>query len=66
MTATNPRDVVFRELQTLVNEYDNAVSIQNADARWNIDDALSDIIIRLNGETRRVRKLQMSKQTEAA
>jgi len=66
MTATNPRDVVFRELQTLVAEYDDAVSIQNANARWNVDDALSDIIIRLNGETRRVRKLQTLEQTEAA
>ena len=66
MTATNTRDVVFRELQTLVSEYDDAVSIQNTDARWNVDDALSDIIIRLNGETRRARKLLMSKQTEAA
>ena len=66
MTATNRRDVVFRELQTLVSEYDNIVSIQNADARWNVDDALSDIIIRLNGETRRVRKHQTLEQTEAA
>ena len=66
MTATKPRDAVFRELQMLVSEYDDAVSIQNSNARWNVDDALSDIIIRLNGETRRARKFQMSKQTEAA
>ena len=66
MTATKPRDAVFRELQTLVSEYDDAVSIQNADARWNVDDALSDIIIQLNGETRRIRKFQKPVQTEAA
>ena len=66
MTVTNPRDIVFRELQALVREYDEAVSIQNADARWNVDDALSDIIIRLNGETRRVRKLKTMEQAEAA
>ena len=60
MTATKPRDAVFREIQTLVGEYDDAVSIPHTDARWNIDDALSDLIIRLNGETRRVRKLNRS------
>ena len=66
MAATNHRSAVISELQTLVREYDAAVSIQNADARWNVDDALSDIIVRLNGETRRARKLQKSEQKEAA
>ena len=66
MTATHQRTAVFNELQTLVSEYDNAFAAQNTDARWNVDDALSGIIIRLNGETRRVRRLQTSKQTAAA
>jgi len=66
MTTNKCRAVVFRELQTLVAEYDTAVSIQEADARWNVDDAISDLIIRLNGETRRARKLAKAVQTEAA
>ncbi len=66
MTITNPRAAVFRELQTLVSEYDDAVSIPHTDARWNIDEALSDLIIRLNCETRRVRKLKAIEQAEAA
>ena len=66
MTATNPRAAVFNELQTLVSEYDTAFAAQNSESRWNIDDALSDIIIRLNGETRRVRNLKTTEQTEAA
>jgi hypothetical protein len=66
MTALNRRDAVFRELQTLVHEYDEAVSSQNPDVLWNVDDALSDIIIRLNGETRRIRKFKKTERTEAA
>ena len=66
MTATNPRAAVFNELQTLVSEYDTAFAAGNSEARWNIDDALSDIIIRLNGETRRVRNFNKTEQKEAA
>ncbi|MEI6235785.1 MAG: hypothetical protein WCT04_22245 [Planctomycetota bacterium] len=66
MTATNHRDAVFREIQTLACEYDDAISVPHSYARWNVDDALADIIIRLNGETRRVRKLHKLEQAAVA
>ncbi len=60
----NHRHAVFSELHRLVDEYDEAVAAPNADARWNVDDALSALIIRLNGETRRARKLQKTEGAE--
>ena len=66
MPATNCRAAVFHEIQRLVLEYDDAVTSHDSDFVWNVDDALSDIIIRLNGETRRVRKLTAMEQAKAA
>jgi DNA-binding GntR family transcriptional regulator len=66
MTATNPRDAVFRELQTLVGEYDAAVSPENADAHWDVNEALAHLIIKINGETRLARKLQQIQKTDVA
>jgi len=51
----NNRHIVFEEIHRLVAEYDGC---ECRDDRWNVDDALSDLIIRLNGETRRARKVQ--------
>jgi len=54
----NPhRHTVLEELHRLVEDYDGC---PGADTRWNLDDALSDLIIRLNGETRRARKHQQA------
>lgn len=50
---SNDRLVVFEELHRLTQEYDAC-----KDNHWNVDDALSQLIIRLNGETRRARKLR--------
>lgn len=55
------RKPVFNELHRLVSEYDDCIG---ANERWNVDDALSDLIIRLNGETRRARKLHQATDTE--
>ena len=66
MAATNHRDAVFRELQTLVGEYDAVVSPENSGARWDVNEVLAHLIIKLNGETRFVRKLQKSAGTSAA
>jgi hypothetical protein len=49
------RHTVFQEIQRLVQDYDECPA---AHTHWNLDDALSDLIIRLNGETRRARKVQ--------
>jgi hypothetical protein len=66
MTATNHRDAVFREIQTLVGEYDAAVSPEYAGARWDVNEALAHLIIKLNGETRLARKLQQVQKTDVA
>jgi len=66
MPATHCRAAVFHEIQRLVFEYDDAVASHDSNFVWNVDDALSDIIIRLNGEARRVRKLTAIKQAKAA
>jgi len=66
MPATHCRAAVFHEIQRLVLEYDVAVASHDSNFGWNVDDALSDIIIRLNGETRRVRKLKATEQAKAA
>ena len=66
MPATHCRAAVFHEIQRLVLEYDDAVASHDSNFVWNVDDALSDIIIRLNGETRRVRKLKTMEQAKAA
>jgi hypothetical protein len=52
---TNGRLVVFEELHRLTQEYD---ACKDAEDHWNVDDALSQLIVRLNGETRRARKLR--------
>ncbi|MEI6235738.1 MAG: hypothetical protein WCT04_22000 [Planctomycetota bacterium] len=66
MPATHCRAAVFHEIQRLVLEYDDTVASHDSNFVWNVDDALSDIIIRLNGEARRVRKLTAIKQAKAA
>lgn len=63
MISTNRRHAVFNEIQRLVAEYDDAVALHDFDDFWSVDDALSNIIIRLNGETRRVRKIQQAADT---
>jgi hypothetical protein len=60
----NQRKFVFRELYRLVRDFDKAVSASSVKIDWNVDDDLGAILIRLNGETRRVRKLQMAEQSE--
>ena len=65
MTVRNHRDAVFRELETLVGEYDAAVSPENTGACWDVNEALAHLIIKLNGETRLARKLQNSAGTDA-
>ncbi len=49
----NSRTTVLAELGTLVTEYD-AVSKPNS--AWCVDDALGQLLIRLNAEIRRTRK----------
>ena len=66
MPAKNCRAAVFHEIQRLVLEYDDAVASHDSDLVWNVDDALSDIIIRLNGETRRIRKINAMELSKAA
>ncbi len=66
MTITNPRAAVFREIQTLVSEYDDAVLNATIESSLDVDHELGALLIRLNGETRRVRKLSSTHQTVAA
>jgi len=47
------RDVVLTELGTLVTEYD---AVPKSDSAWCVDDALGQLLIRLNAEIRRSRK----------
>ena len=54
------RQVVFEELHTLVDEYD-----QCPNTEWQVDDVLSNLIIRLNGEIRRARKVHTPVEVEA-
>ena len=63
MISSNRRHAVFSEIQRLVAQYDDAIGHHNSDDLWSVDDALSNIIIRLNGETRRVRKIQQTAET---
>jgi hypothetical protein len=56
--ATHQRDAVFKELRALVSEFD-ATHPGGAERRWNPDDALAEILIRINGEIRRARKAQL-------
>lgn len=54
--ARRRREAVFKELHALVNEFDAVAN----DASWNVDDQLSNLLVRLNGEIRRARKAQHS------
>ncbi len=60
MISNNRRHAVFNEIQRLVADYDDAVARHDSDDFWSVDDALSNIIIRLNGETRRIRKIKQA------
>jgi hypothetical protein len=60
------RDFVFNELHRLVCEFDDAVSDSRIESAWDVDHELGAMLIRLNIETRCVRKLQKPVQTEAA
>ena len=57
------REFVFNELHRLVCEFDDAVLSSGIESAWDVDHELGAMLIRLNGETRRVRKLQYSEQT---
>ena len=59
------RGFVFEELFRLVSEYDEAMSAGDVKSDWNVDDALGTFLIRLNGETRRARKLQNAVKMDA-
>ena len=61
----NRREFVFNELCRLVCDFDDAVTASGVECGWDVDGALGAILIRLNGETRRVRKLQNAVNTEA-
>ena len=52
------RDRVFDELYRLVSEYDEVASTGDTTGGWDVDDAISMLIVRLNVETRRARKLR--------
>ena len=58
ITAPTHRDHVFDELYRLVSEYDEVASAGDSSGGWHVDDALSVLIVRLNVETRRARKLR--------
>jgi len=60
------REFVFNELHRLVCDFDAAVSASGIECAWDVDHELGAMLIRLNGETARVRKLQRSEQSEAA
>ena len=60
------REFVFNELFRLVCDFDDAVSTSGVESGWDVDGALGAILIRLNGETRRVRKLQNAACAEVA
>ena len=53
------REFVFNELYRLTCDFDAAVSSSEIESSW-LDHELGMILIKLNGETRRVRKLQQS------
>ena len=60
------RKFVFDELHRIVCEFDDAVLTSGIESAWDVDHELGAMLIHLNGETRRVRKLQKLEQTEAA
>jgi hypothetical protein len=60
------REFVFNELFRLVCDFDEAVTASGSECDWDVDGALGAILIRLNGETRRVRKLQNAVSAEVA
>ena len=58
------RDFVFNELHRLVGDFDEAVSASGAETNFDLDHEIGVMLIRLNGETRRVRKLQSTVKPE--
>ena len=56
---TNSRVPVLAELGTLVAEFD---AVPKADSDWSVDEALGQLLIRLNGEIRRTRKFHATAQ----
>ena len=60
------REFVFNELFRLVCDFDEAVSASGAETSFDLDHELGAMLIHLNGETRRVRKLKMTAQPETA
>ena len=62
----NRRKFVFDELYRLVCDFDDAMSASGVESDWDVDHELGAMLIRLNGETRRVRKFQKTEQMAAA
>ena len=60
------REFVFNELHRLVCDFDAAVSASGIECAWDVDHELGAMLIRLNGETRRIRKLKTTEYAEAA
>ncbi len=60
------REFVFNELYRLTCDFDAAVSSSGIESSWDVDHELGAILIRLNGETRRVRKLQQTMDGDGA
>ena len=52
------REFVFNELFRLVSDFDDSVSASGVESDWDVDHALGAILLRLNVETRRIRKRQ--------
>ena len=60
------RKFVFDELYRLVCDFDDAMSASGVESDWDVDHELGAMLIRLNGETRRIRKLKTTEYAEAA
>ena len=60
------REFVFNELYRLVCDFDDAMSASGVESDWDVDHELGAILIRINVETRRIRKPKMMEYAEAA
>ncbi len=60
------RKFVFDELYRLVCDFDDAMLASGVECGWDMDHELGAMLIRLNGETRRARKLNKTEQSVAA
>jgi len=60
------RKFVFDELFRLVCDFDDAMLASGVESDWDVDHELGAMLIRLNGETRRIRKLKTTEYAEAA